>query len=92
MKPSRLFLLLVLGWMLLGLLVTLATVFDWPRGFEIKALFWSYFALLILVATLDAWSQPRPELEVSRQLEPHLALGVRQRVTLRLENHGPRRL
>jgi uncharacterized protein (DUF58 family) len=92
MKPARLLLLLVLGWLALGLLAALATIFEWPRGFEVKALFWSYFALLALLAALDAGSQRRPEIEVSRRLDPHLALGVRQRVTLDLVNHGARRL
>ena len=92
MKPSRLLLYAVAGWLALGGLAALATIFDWPREFEIKALFWSYFALLALLAALDAGAQRRPRLEVTRSLEPHLALGVPQRVSLRLENHGRRHL
>lgn len=92
MKPSRLLLQLLLAWLLLGLLAALATILEWPRAFEIKAVFWSWLALSLTLALLDAYSLRRPRLVATRALEPHLALGVRQQVKIRLENHEPRRL
>jgi hypothetical protein len=92
MKPSRLLLQLLLAWLLLGLLAALATILEWPRAFEIKAVFWSWLALSLTLALLDAYALRRPRLVATRALEPHLALGVRQQVEIRLENHEPRRL
>ena len=51
MKPSRLLLQLLLAWLLLGLLAALATILEWPRAFEIKAIVWSWLALSL---TLNA--------------------------------------
>jgi uncharacterized protein (DUF58 family) len=45
----------------------------------------------MLLALLDAGLLRRPRFEVSRRLEPHLALGVRQRVGIRLRNLDARR-
>ena len=92
MKPSRLLLQLLLIWLLLGLLAAAATVFEWPRTYEVKLLFWCWFALLALLAILDGYALRRPRLEASRALEPHLALGVRQRVGIKVSNHEPHRL
>ena len=80
MKPSRLLLQLLLAWLLLGLLAALATIPEWPRAFEIKAVFWSWLALSLTLALLDAYALRRPRLVATRVLEPHLALGVRQQV------------
>lgn len=90
MRPSRLLLRLMLVWLLLGVLAAVASMLDWPRAFEIRLLFWSWFALVSLLALLDLYSLRRPRLEVTRALEPHLALGVRQRVGIRVENHEQR--
>lgn len=91
MKPSRLLLQLLLLWLLLGLLAAVATIFEWPRAFEIKLVFWCWFGLAGLLALLDGLALRQPRLEATRLLEPHLALGVRQRVGIRIVNHEPRR-
>ena len=87
MRPSRLFLQLLLVWLLLGLIAALATVFEWPQAFGIKLVFWCWFGLVTLLALLDGLASRRPRLEVTRELDPHLALGVRQRVTLKIVNN-----
>jgi uncharacterized protein (DUF58 family) len=92
MKPSRLLLQLLLIWLLAGILAAAATILEWPRVFEIKVVFWSWFALLVMLALLDGYSLRRPRLVATRSLEPHLALGVRQHIEIRLENEGPLRL
>lgn len=92
MKPSRLLVRLLLLWLLLGLLAAAATIFEWPRAYEIKLVFWCWFALVILLAFLDGFALRRPRLEATRSLEPHLALGVRQRVGIKIINHEPHRL
>lgn len=88
MRPSRLLLYLLLLWLALGLLAALATAFDAPGAFEIKAVFWAWLALVTLFAFMDAYALRRPSLEATRSLEPHLAIGVRQRVALQLGNTG----
>jgi uncharacterized protein (DUF58 family) len=90
MKPSRLLLQLVLVWLLLGLLAAVATILEWPRAFEIKLVFWCWFGLVSLLALLDGFALRQPRLEARRSLEPHLALGVRQRVKIRISNHDQR--
>ena len=91
MKPSRLLLQLLLLWLLLGLLAAVATIFEWPQAFEIKLVFWCWFVLVALLALLDGLALRQPRLEATRSLEPHLALGVRQRVGIKIINHEPRR-
>ncbi len=91
MRPARLLLQLLSLWLLLGGLAALATMLEWPREYEIKVVFWSYFAIVVLLAALDGLSLRRPRLEARRNLEPHLALGVRQRVGIRLTNLENRR-
>jgi len=91
MKPSRLLLQLLLLWLLLGLLAAVATIFEWPRAFEIKLVFWCWFGLMALLALLDGFALRQPRVETTRSLEPHLALGVRQRVGIRIVNHEARR-
>jgi uncharacterized protein (DUF58 family) len=78
--------------LLLGLLAAAATVFEWPRTYEVKLLFWCWFALVALLAILDGYALRRPRLEATRSLEQHLALGVRQRVGIKVSNHEPHRL
>jgi len=92
MKPSRLLVRLLLLWLLLGLLAAAATIFEWPRAYEIKLVFWCWFALVALLAFLDGFALRRPRLEATRSLEAHLALGVRQRVGIKIINHEPHRL
>jgi len=91
MKPSRLLLQLLLLWLLLGLLAAVATIFEWPQAFAIKLVFWCWFVLLALMALLDGLALRQPRLEATRTLQPHLALGVRQRVGIKIINHEPRR-
>ena len=88
MRPTRRLLTLLLAWLGLGLAAALATAFDWPGVFEIKVVFWGGLVLLVALALLDWGALRRPALRVSRRLEPHLALGVRQRVGLTLHNDG----
>ena len=90
MKPSGRLLILLLAWLLLGLLAAAATIAEWDRALDIKALFWSWLGLLVFVALLDALALRRPRLEVSRVLDPHLALGVRQRVKITIANQDDR--
>ena len=92
MRPARLLLWLLLAWLLLGGLAAAATIYEWPRVFEIRTAFWGFFALIAMLALLDVWALRRPRLEVTRTLEPHLALGVRQRVGIRMTNHEKRRV
>ena len=92
MRPSRRLLNLLLAWLLLGLLSAAATIFDWPPTFELRVLFWGLAVILLLLALLDWASLRRPQLRVERVLEPHLALGVRQRVTLVVVNEGDQRV
>ncbi len=92
MRPSRRLLSLLLAWLLLGLLSACATIFEWAPASEFRILFWGWAVILLLVALLDWGALRRPQLRVERRLEPHLALGVRQRVTLVLVNEGSARL
>ncbi|MCP4981224.1 MAG: DUF58 domain-containing protein [Gammaproteobacteria bacterium] len=90
MKPSRLLLQLLLLWLLLGLLAAIATVLEWPREFEIKLVFWCWIGLVAMLALLDRLALRKPRLQAKRSLEPHLALGVPQRVGIEISNHEPR--
>jgi uncharacterized protein (DUF58 family) len=91
MKPSRRLLQLLLVWLLLGLLAAVATILEWPRAFEIKLIFWCWISLVTVLAILDGVALRRPRLEVTRSLEPHLALGVAQRVEIRINNQDQAR-
>ncbi len=90
MKPSRLLIQLILVWALLGLFAAVATILEWPQSFEIKLVFWCWFVLVALLALLDGYALRRPQLEATRSLEPHLALGIRQRVGIKISNHDQR--
>ena len=87
MRPSRLLLLLLSLWLVLGLFAGVADIFEWNSALILQLLFWIYFALVGSLVLLDAWAaQYRPKLQVTRSLDPHLALGVRQHVSIKLEN------
>lgn len=88
MRPAQRLLLLLLGVTLTGLLAALASILGWPQLAALKMLFWLTLGGVALLALLDAGTQRRPAFEVSRRLEPHLALGVKQRVGIRLRNGG----
>ncbi len=90
MRPARLLLQLFAVWLLLGGLAALATLLEWPREYEIKIVFWGWLVIVATLAALDGFTLRRPRLEARRNLEPHLALGVRQRVGIRLVNHEDR--
>ncbi len=92
MRPSRRLLLLLLIWLALGLVAVLASLFEWRYAGEAIILFWAWLALVALLALLDLVALRRPLLEATRTLDPHLALGVRQRVTIRLSNFDARRV
>ena len=91
MRPSRLLIRLLLVWLILGLLAAVATILEWPRSFEIKLVFWCWLGLVALLALLDGYSLRKPRLEVTRRLEAHLALGVRQWVGIRVSNQDRHR-
>ena len=91
MRPGRRLLLLLLPALIAGLLAALATVFGWPQAGWIGLLCWVWLGLVGVLALLDAAALRRPRLEVTRLLEPHLALGVKQRVGLRVHNQEPTR-
>ena len=87
MRPSWQLLLLLLVWVLLGLLVTIGEIFAWDKLFAIKVVFWGYLGTIATLALLDGISLGhKPVLQITRTLDPHLALGVRQRVTIKLDN------
>ncbi len=91
MKPSRLLLQLFLIWLVLGLLAAISTLLEWPRTFEIKLIFWCWFALVVLLALLDRFALRKPGLEATRSLEPLLALGVGQRIGIEIRNRDQNR-
>ncbi len=92
MRPSRRLLLLLLIWLALGLVAVLAHLFEWRYAGEAVILFWAWLALVALLALLDLVALRRPLLGATRTLDPHLALGVRQRVSIRLSNLDTRRV
>jgi uncharacterized protein (DUF58 family) len=92
MRPARRLLLLLLPGLLAGMLVLLATVFEWSRIHELRLLLWIWLALVLVLAVLDAAALRRPRLEVSRLLDSHLALGVKQRVEIQVHNQEATRL
>ncbi len=92
MRPSRRLLNLLLAWLMLGLLTAAATIFEWAPAFELRVLFWGLAAIMLLLVLLDWASLRRPPLRVERELDPHLALGVRQRVGLEVVNEGDTRV
>lgn len=92
MKPSRRLLLLLAIWVVLGLLTAVAGIIEWPKTVELKFVFWSYAMVLGILALLDYFiaKYTRPKLKVTRTLDPHLALGVRQKVTIKVSNQSDR--
>lgn len=93
MRPSPRLLLLMSLWMTLGLLAATAGIIDWHKALELKFVFWSFATVLGILALLDflVAQYTRPNLEVTRTLDPHLALGVRQKVTIKICNQSARR-
>jgi uncharacterized protein (DUF58 family) len=92
MRPSRAFLLLLLVWVVLGLSTALANIFGWQTAVQINLAFWTYCALLGLVSLSDyLLARQTPRLKVTRTLDPHLALGVRQRVEVKVSNESANR-
>ena len=92
MRPAQRLLLLLLPGGLAGLLAALATIFEWPQAGQIKLLVWVWVGLVGVLALLDLAALRRPQLDVSRSLDPHLALGVKQRVGIQLHNREAQRL
>ncbi len=87
MRPSRNLLLLLAGWVLLGFIATVARLLDWQYGLQISFLFWTTIVFLLLITLLDGFaSRWRPKLKVERQLDPYLALSVRQSVFIKVTN------
>ncbi len=78
MRPSGQLLKLLLAWATLGLVVAVAHIGVWESSALFSLLFWTYFVVLAAAALIDGLASRRaPELEVSRTLAPHLALGIR---------------
>ncbi|MDH5356320.1 MAG: DUF58 domain-containing protein [Gammaproteobacteria bacterium] len=93
MRPSRHLLILLLLWAGIGLLATVARLAAWPISLPINFLFWIYFALLSMIMLIDGFAgRSAPELKVTRKLDPYLALGVQQSVSIRLTNQSDRLL
>lgn len=92
MKPSRRLLLLLTVWVILGLLTAVAGIIEWPKAVELKFVFWGYAIVLGILALLDYLiaRHTRPNLKVTRTLDPHLALGVRQKVSIKVSNQSAR--
>jgi len=91
MRPSSRLLILLSIWVALGLLTAVAGVVDWDKAPGLKLGFWSYATVLGTLALIDYLiaKYTRPNLKVTRTLDPHLALGVRQKVTIRVSNQSP---
>ncbi len=93
MRPSRYLLLLLLVWVLLGLMATVARLTDWPLALQTSFIFWGYLIFLFTAVLIDGFaSRSPPRLQVSRRLDPYLALGVRQRVYIKVTNQTRRLL
>ncbi len=90
MKPSPHLLLLLAIWVILGLLTAVAGVIEWQKTIELKFVFWAYAVVLGIVTLLDylMTQYSRPNLKVTRTVDPHLALGVRQKVTIKVSNQS----
>ena len=89
MRPSHRLLILLLIWVAIGLLATIAKIVEWPGAIPINLAFWAYFVVLGCAVLLDGFiARYRPKLKVSRTLDPHLALGVRQRVIVKVSNES----
>ena len=87
MRPSPLLIILLLILVLLGLFATVAGLAGWVSALPASIIFWSYLGCISLVALIDGFaSRSMPELKVSRQLDPHLALNVRQSVGIKVTN------
>jgi len=92
MKPSARLLVFLSVWVLLGLFTAVAGIIEWHKTVELRFLFWAYAIVLGILALIDyllsKYSQPK--LKITRTLDPHLALGVRQKVTIKVSNQSPR--
>ena len=93
MRPSRRLLQLLLAWLLLGLLATVLRLPGSGYALHANLLFWAAGAIILMVTSVDGFLCRRPPaLRVSRQVDPYLALGVSQRVGLRIGNEDGRSL
>jgi len=92
MRPSPRLLLLLSVWIVLGLLTAVAGIIEWHKTVELRFVFWSYAVVLGMLALLDYLiaKYTQPNLKVTRTLDPHLALGVRQKVTIKVSNQSAR--
>ena len=87
MRPSKLLLGLLLVWVFLGLTVVVAEVLSWNSALVLRIIFWCYLALLAVLVLVDGFRlRHKPPMRATRTLDPHLALGVRQRVIIKLDN------
>lgn len=91
MRPSRTLLILLLLWAGIGLLATVARLAEWPLSLPINFLFWIYFALLSMIMLIDGFAgRSTPRLKLTRKLDPYLALGVQQLVSIKIVNQSDR--
>ena len=86
MRPGRRLLQLLVGSVLLGLLAVATDLAEWQQATMASTAFWLFLGFVLLLTLIDLAGLRRPNLEVSRTLDEHLALGVRQRVGLRVAN------
>jgi uncharacterized protein (DUF58 family) len=92
MRPSRTLLLLLSLWVALGAITALSNIFGWQYTIQINLAFWSYCVVLGLAALSDYFiARQAPDLKVTRTVDPHLALGVRQRVLVKVSNESASR-
>lgn len=89
MRPAVKLIKLAVIWLAIALLSVLANNLQWPFASELRFVFWGYLLLLIFISLIDYLAiRAQPQLSVLRSLPPHLALGVKQAVELRLNNQS----
>ncbi|MEM7294962.1 MAG: DUF58 domain-containing protein, partial [Pseudomonadota bacterium] len=87
MRPSTVTLVLVAVAAFLAFASALATLVQWPIEAYLRVLFWVYLGGLVAFLLLDALANRHPpDIELVRQLDSRLALGVAQTCRLSLSN------
>jgi uncharacterized protein (DUF58 family) len=89
MRPAVKLIKLALLWLVIALFSVIANILQWPFAAELGYVFWGFLMLLMVISLIDYLAlRIRPLLTVERSLEPHLALGVKQAVNLRISNQS----
>ena len=92
MRPGWRSLLILVPLLLAAVLAAAANLLEWADAERYANAVWLGLVAVGLISGLDLVTLRRPELEVDRELDPHLALGVRQKVLIRISNRDTRRL